>query len=165
MRRWLERHEFEGPIAIQLTVFFFIFIFLLAAAVVGNGGCTASQRAAIRGGVITVGDCALHTALACGSQSLGGCNEERTTEDYDALGQCLVAQSAACMGRGLATCLFAGVVAVVGTSHVVAGGVGCTGEEDLELVGQCVRDVDRLESETEAVGAVASCYLAVCLGS
>ena len=56
-------------------------------------------------------------------------------------------------------------MAVTGSSHVVAGGVGCTGEKDLELVGQCVRDVDRLESEQEAVGAVASCYLVVCLNT
>jgi len=140
------------------------FLFLLFAAVASNCGCTASQRAAVKGGIITVGDCAMHTALACASQALGGCNEERSTENFEGLGQCLVGQSASCVGRGLATCLYTGVVAVVGSRHVVAGGVGCTGEEDLEVVGACVRDVDRLESEQEAVGAVASCYLAVCFG-
>ena len=55
-----------------------------------------------------------------------------------------------------------GIANVVGTASVAAGGVGCTGEEGMEEVRSCVGDVT-LETESEAISAVAACYRRVCM--
>lgn len=138
--------------------------FLLWVIVIASQcGCTQSQLRSINRGVVTAGDCALHTSMACASQALGACNEHRegSGSGYGNLGGCLVREAASCTGRGIGRCLYAGLVRAVGGGPVVAGGIGCTGEESLETVESCVRDTT-IESEAEAVGAVASCYLVVC---
>jgi hypothetical protein len=59
-------------------------------------------------------------------------------------------------------CLLKGIANVVGSTSVAAGGVGCTGKEGLEEVQECVSDTT-IETESEAVTAVAACYRYVCL--
>ena len=46
---------------------------------------------------------------------------------------------------------------------MAAGGVGCTGDKSMAEVKACVADVT-LETESEAVSAVAYCYRAACIG-
>ena len=55
-----------------------------------------------------------------------------------------------------------GLANVVGSTSVAAGGVGCVGEESLGGIRACVADTT-LETEGEAVAAVAYCYRAACL--
>lgn len=126
-------------------------------------GCTKSQRALFRDGIVTVSDCAFYTSLGCASQAVAGCNApELPGQGYGEFGQCLVNRSSSCAGRGLGLCLLKGITSVVGTTSVVAGGVGCTGDEGLREVRSCVADVT-LETESDAVQAVAACYRRTCI--
>ena len=127
-------------------------------------GCTKAQRALFSSGVVTVADCALYTSLGCASQAVAGCDTPDVPgQGYGEFGQCLVNRSSSCAGRGLGLCLLKGITSVVGTTSVVAGGVGCTGDESLKEVRSCVADVT-LETESEAVQAVAACYRRTCIG-
>ena len=127
-------------------------------------GCTKAQRALFRDGVVTVSDCAFYTSIGCASQAAAGCNSpELPGQGYGEFGQCLVNRSSSCAGRGLGLCLLKGIASVVGTTSVVAGGVGCTGDESLQEVRSCVADVT-LETESDAVQAVAACYRRACIG-
>tara|TARA_R100000664_G_C2712863_1_gene108985 strand:- start:691 stop:879 length:189 start_codon:yes stop_codon:yes gene_type:complete len=60
-------------------------------------------------------------------------------------------------------CLLKGIASVVGTTSVAAGGVGCVNDSSLQEIESCVSDVT-LETESEAVSAVAYCYRATCIG-
>lgn len=60
-------------------------------------------------------------------------------------------------------CLLKGIASVVGTTSVAAGGAGCVNDSSIEEVKACVADVT-LETESEAVSAVAYCYRAACIG-
>ena len=52
---------------------------------------------------------------------------------------------------------------MVGTTSVAAGGVGCVDDQSIEEIKSCVSDVT-LETESEAVSAVAYCYRVACIG-
>jgi hypothetical protein len=60
-------------------------------------------------------------------------------------------------------CLLKGIANAIGTTSVAAGGVGCVNEESLQEIESCVSDVT-LETESEAVSAVAYCYRVACTG-
>lgn len=125
-------------------------------------GCTEQYRQMFKNAAVSVGDCAFHTSLACASQASAGCEKPSGGKGYGEFGQCLVDKSASCSGRGLGLCLLKGIANVVGSTSVAAGGVGCAGNESLDQVRSCVADTT-LESESEAVSAVAYCYRFHCL--
>lgn len=125
-------------------------------------GCTEQSRQLFKDAAVSVGDCAFHTSLACASQATAGCDKPSDGEGYGEFGQCLVNRSASCSGRGLGMCLLKGIANVVGTTSVAAGGVGCVNDESLEEIKACVSDVT-LETESEAVTAVAYCFRQSCM--
>tara|TARA_R100000278_G_scaffold46215_2_gene40170 strand:- start:7415 stop:7867 length:453 start_codon:yes stop_codon:yes gene_type:complete len=126
-------------------------------------GCTEQSRQLFKDAAVSVSDCAFHTSLACASQATAGCDKPSDGEGYGEFGQCLVNRSASCSGRGLGMCLLKGIANVVGTTSVAAGGVGCVNDDSLEEIKTCVADVT-LETESEAVSAVAYCYRSACIG-
>ena len=146
-------------------VFEFVFICILSfwgLVALSFCGCNPSHVRQFKSEVVSVGECALHTSLACASQATAGCELPSPGGDFGEYGQCLANKSASCSGRGLGMCLLKGVANVVGNTFVAAGGVGCSSEEALAEVRHCVADVT-LETESEAVGAVAECYRRVCM--
>lgn len=146
-------------------VFEFVIICILAfwgLVAMSFCGCSPSHVKTFKNEIVSAGECALHTSLACASQATAGCELPGQGGDYGEYGQCLVNKSASCSGRGLGLCLLKGIVNVAGSTSVAAGGVGCSGEESLAEVKECVGDVT-VETESEAVGAVAACYRRVCM--
>ena len=126
-------------------------------------GCTEQSKRLFKEAAVSVADCAFHTSLGCASQATAGCDKPSNGEGYGEFGQCLVNRSASCSGRGLGMCLLKGIASVVGTTSVAAGGAGCVNDSSIEEVKACVADVT-LETESEAVSAVAYCYRAACIG-
>lgn len=146
-------------------VFEFVLICILAfwgLLAMSFCGCSTTQVKQFKSAVVSVGECAMHTSLACASQATAGCELPPAGGDYGEYSQCLVNKSSSCSGRGIGLCLLKGVAQVAGTTLVAAGGVGCTGEESMIEVRSCVADVT-LETESEAVSAVAACYRRVCM--
>mgnify|MGYP003112785005 FL=1 len=135
---------------------------IVLAVVFSTCGCTEQTRRIFKEAAVSVADCAFHTSLGCASQATAGCEKPSGGKGYGEFGQCLVDRSSSCAGRGLGLCLMKGLANVVGSTSVAAGGVGCVGEESLDQVRACVSDTT-LETESEAVAAVAYCYRAACL--
>lgn len=134
----------------------------IAVAMFTFCGCTEYSRQVFKDAAVSVSDCAFHTSVACAAQATLGCDKPEGGQGYGDFGQCLVDKSSHCSGRGLGMCLLKGIANVVGSTSVVAGGVGCSGEENLAEVKACVADTT-LETESEAVSAVAYCYRNVCM--
>jgi len=139
-----------------------VFALMALAIVMSLCGCTDAHKKAFKQAFVTVSDCAFHTSIGCASQATAGCDKPSGGEGYGEFGTCLVNKSASCSGRGLGLCLLKGIANVVGSTSVAAGGVGCTGKKGLEEVQSCVSDTT-IETESEAVTAVAACYRYVCL--
>lgn len=140
----------------------FMVMALLALLTLSMCGCTEQGRRLFKDAAVSVSDCAFHTSVACAAQATLGCDKPEGGQGYGEFGQCLVDKSSHCSGRGLGMCLLKGIANVVGSTSVVAGGVGCSGEENLAQVRACVADTT-LETESEAVSAVAYCYRNVCM--
>ena len=140
-----------------------VFSLMVLAIILSLCGCTEQTQKIFRDAAVSVSDCAFHTSLACASQATAGCDKPSGGEGYGEFGQCLVNRSASCSGRGLGMCLLKGIANVVGTTSVAAGGVGCSDETSLQEIKGCVSDVT-LETESEAVSAVAYCYRLTCMG-
>ena len=140
-----------------------VFILIALAITMTLCGCTEQTKRIFKEAAVSVSDCAFHTSLACASQATAGCEKPSGGEGYGEFGQCLVNRSASCSGRGLGMCLLKGIASVVGTTSVAAGGAGCVNDQSIEKVKACVADVT-LETESEAVSAVAYCYRATCIG-
>ena len=154
----------DGPMDAALKFICLMIASLWCMAAANNCGCTPYQQRMFKDAVVSVSDCALYTTLGCASQAVAGCDTpDHPGQGYGEFGQCLVNRSSSCTGRGLGLCLLKGISSVVGTTSVVAGGVGCTGDESLIEVRACVADVT-LETESGAVQAVAACYRMECLG-
>ena len=145
---------------VKLAVFSFGVVIL--ALIMSTCGCTEQTRRIFKEAAVSVADCAFHTSLGCASQATAGCEKPSNGDGYGEFGQCLIDRSSSCAGRGLGLCLMKGIANVVGSTSVAAGGVGCVGEESLDQVRACVADTT-LETESEAVTAVAYCYRAACL--
>ena len=143
-------------ISVCLATFFICLVMSLC-------GCTEQMKRTFRDAAVSVSDCAFHTSLGCASQATAGCDKPSEGEGYGEFGKCLVNRSASCSGRGLGMCLLKGIASVVGTTSVAAGGVGCVNDSSLQEIESCVSDVT-LETESEAVSAVAYCYRATCIG-
>tara|TARA_R100001230_G_C5666989_1_gene171673 strand:- start:677 stop:1162 length:486 start_codon:yes stop_codon:yes gene_type:complete len=157
-----ERYTSDRPMEIAFEFIIICIISVWALFVMSMCGCTEAHLNAFKSGVVSVSECALHTSLGCASQAAAGCDTPSNMDGYGDYGQCLVNKSASCSGRGLGLCLLKGIGNAVGSMSVAAGGVGCTGEEGMKEVRECVADVT-LETESEAVSAVAACYRRVCL--
>jgi len=135
-----------------------LLIFLVAA-------CTQAQRNLFKSSLIGVAECGFYTTVGCAAQATGGCAQPEadwSAPDWASYKDCLVTRGSSCTGSGIARCLFGGLRRAVGGS-IIAGGAGCTGEGDLNLVKECSRDSEA-ETQSEAVQAVAACYRVVCLG-
>jgi len=143
-------------ISVCLATFFICLVMSLC-------GCTEQMKRTFRDAAVSVSDCAFHTSLGCASQATAGCDKPSGGEGYGEFGKCLVNRSASCSGRGLGMCLLKGIASVVGTTSVAAGGVGCVNDSSLQEIESCVSDVT-LETESEAVSAVAYCYRVACMG-
>jgi len=156
------KYTSDKPMEIAFEFIIVCILSMWALLAMSMCGCTEAHLNAFKSGVVSVSECALHTSLGCASQAAAGCETPSTMDGYSDYGQCLVKHSASCSGRGLGMCMLKGIANVVGTASVAAGGVGCTGEEGMEEVRSCVGDVT-LETESEAISAVAACYRRVCM--
>lgn len=154
-------NHYTAMTSLQIIGIAFCAVFMML--VLSLCGCTEQSRQLFKQAAVSVADCAFHTSLGCASQATAGCDKPGEGDGYGEFGQCLVNRSASCSGRGLGLCLLKGIANVVGTTSVAAGGVGCTGDESMAEVKACVADVT-LETEGEAVSAVAYCYRAACIG-
>ena len=132
---------------------FFVFASLLV-------GCTPADRDRLASGAWKASECSLFSAMGCAGQAVGHCSVE-ASGDFPAFGDCLVNKTQNCVGANLARCALSGIVYVAKTTNVAAGGVSCTTEENKALVFNCVHS-QPLESEAQAVEAVARCWLEVC---
>ena len=157
-----DKYTADKPMEIAFEFIIICILSVWALFVMSMCGCTDAHLSAFKSGVVSVSECALHTSLGCASQAAAGCETPSTMDGYGDYGQCLVNKSASCSGRGLGLCLLKGIGNASGSTSVAAGGVGCTGEEGMEEVRACVGDVT-LETESEAVSAVAACYRRVCM--
>ena len=140
-----------------------VFTLMFLAIILSLCGCTEQTKRIFKDAAVSVSDCAFHTSLACASQATAGCDKPSDGDGYGEFGKCLVNRSASCSGRGLGMCLLKGIANVMGTTSVAAGGVGCVNETSLQEIESCVSDVT-LETESEAVSAVAYCYRVACIG-
>lgn len=156
------KYWYDGPMQAVFDFIGICYIVVLVLTIINYIGCTRVQRDTLKSAVVSVSDCAFHTSMACASQALAGCPSPSDGEGYGEFGNCLVDKSASCSGRGLGLCLLKGVVNVAGSLNVAGGGVGCTGNEGISEVKSCVSDVT-LETEVDAVNAVAACYRHVCM--
>ena len=149
--------------ATSLQIIGFAICAIIIMVVFSLCGCTEQTKRIFKDAAVSVSDCAFHTSLACASQATAGCDKPSGGEGYGEFGKCLVNRSASCSGRGLGLCLLKGIASVVGTTSVAAGGAGCVNETSLQEIESCVSDVT-LETESEAVSAVAYCYRVACIG-
>ena len=153
----------KDPMAeLQLYLWGFLAASLVLILFLNMCSCTPSMRKALKENLFSVADCSLHTSLGCAAQGIGGCLGPTPGGDYSEFAQCLVDKSSSCAGRGLALCAYGGMKRAFPDAPLAGGFVGCAGEDGLEDVKGCVRDVT-IETEQEAVGAVADCYRQVCL--
>ena len=142
-----------------LLIVFFLFIISTIVA-----GCTAAQRQIFKDGLVSTSDCAVHSSLGCAAQAMGGCPPPLTTwesEQWGDYGSCLAEKAASCSASALARCAFRSIVNSI-DGPVVGGGAGCNDSVSKEQIEQCVLDAD-IETEAEAVQAVAYCTRKVCL--
>jgi hypothetical protein len=123
-------------------------------------GCTASQRQMFKDGVVTTGDCALHSSLACAAQSLAACAlPSFDGGDWKTYSTCVSESSMRCQTQALARCMMLGISRFADGGPVIAGGVGCTHLKD--KIDLCVADLE-CETEAECVQGVAYCYQMIC---
>jgi hypothetical protein len=124
-------------------------------------GCSHSQLEGLRDGIVGIGSCSLHTTLACAAQAVGGCSIPDASwgsDQWSGYAQCVAEKSGRCSAAGLGRCALTAATRAAGGAPIVMGGVGC----DQDKVAACVGDTT-IETEVEAVEAVASCQRTVCL--
>jgi len=155
MRRFA--HDFYMEIQVALWT---VVIVLAACALLIAPGCTASQLAALEDGFVSLGDCSLYSSVGCASQAMAGCATPDESGDWSDYGDCLAEKSMGCASSALARCSYRAIASAVG-GPVVMGGIGCKAE--LDKVRSCVKDAE-METEAEAVQAVAWCQRFVCQG-
>jgi hypothetical protein len=130
-----------------------VIVFLLS-------GCSPSQLQDLREGALGLGSCSLHTSLGCVSQAIGACaipSEDWGSEDWGSYASCVADKSGKCSAAGLAKCTVSSAIRAAG-GPVAMGGVACSQAAVLE----CVNDTT-IETEVEALSAVAACQRMVCL--
>jgi hypothetical protein len=123
-------------------------------------GCSPSQLQGLRDGAIGLGSCSLHTSLGCVSQAIGACSipaDDWGSEDWSSYASCVADKSGRCSAAGLAKCTVSSAIRAAG-GPVVMGGVPC----DQNEIARCVNDTT-IETEAEALSAVAACQRRVCL--
>lgn len=138
-------------------------VVIIIAAIINILACNPKTIDIVKQATVTVTDCAFHTSVACAAQSTAGCATPEESGDFKEYAECLVEKSKSCSSKGLGLCLLKGLTSAARSSFVVAGGVGCVEESNLETIRQCVLDTT-METEREAVNAVAYCYRAQCVG-
>ena len=157
MRRFA--HDFYMEIQVALWT---VVIVLSLCALLITPGCTASQLAALEDGLVSMGDCSLYSSVGCASQAMAGCQlPSASDENWSPYADCLVDKSIACGSAALARCSFRAISEATG-GLFGGGGAGCKDEESRAEIRECVSD-SRLESEAEAVQAVAYCTRLVCM--
>ena len=128
-------------------------------------GCATLPLSSLRDGAATLGSCSLHTSLGCAAQALGACPPPTDTwsgDDWSSYASCIGDKSAKCATAGLAKCSWTAMSRAAG-GPIVSGGVGCSSEAMQAKIHACVSDTT-IESEEEAIEAVAACQRRVCLG-
>jgi len=138
-------------------------IAIIIAALINILACNPKTIDIVKTATVTVTDCAFHTSVACAAQSTAGCAAPDESGNFGEYAECLVEKSKSCSSKGLGLCLLKGLTSAARSSFVVAGGVGCVEESNLETIRQCVLDTT-METEREAVNAVAYCYRSQCIG-
>jgi hypothetical protein len=128
-------------------------------------GCATLPLSSLRDGAATLGSCSIHTSLGCAAQALGACPPPLDTwngDDWSSYASCIGDKSAKCATAGLARCSWTAMSRAIG-GPVASGGVGCSSEAMQAKIHACVSDTT-IETEEEAVEAVAACQRRVCLG-
>ena len=117
-----------------------------------NPGCSPSQLQA------------LHTSLACTTQSVGACEIPQDSwegDDWSRYADCIADNSKRCSSQGIARCAMNAAMRAAG-GPVASGGVGCSSEPLQAEIQACISDTT-IETEEEAIEAVAACQRRVCL--
>ena len=145
---------------IRIPIIIFLTLYLLVILSVSLFGCTAAQRQIFKDGAVTTGDCALHSSLACATQSLAACAiPSFDGGDWKTYSRCVSESSMICQTQALARCMMLGISKFADGGPVIAGGVGCTHlKDEIDL---CVADLE-CETEAECVQGVAYCYETIC---
>ena len=123
-------------------------------------GCSPSHLQGLREGAVGLGSCSLHTSLGCVSQAIGACAipaDNWGSEDWSSYASCVADKSGRCSAAGLAKCTVSSAIRAAG-GPVAMGGTPC----DQSEVVRCVSDTT-VETEAEALSAVAACQRMVCL--
>lgn len=136
---------------------------IIIAALVMLTSCSPKAIDIVKTASVTVADCAFHTSVACASQATAGCASPEEVGGFEEYAECLVDKSKSCSSKGLGLCLLKGITSVARSSFVVAGGVGCVEGDNLHEIKACAMGTS-IETEREAVDAVAYCYRLVCMG-
>jgi hypothetical protein len=157
--RDLGRYARDLFLEIQVALWSAVIVLSVCALMIGPG-CTAYQLAALEDGLVSLGDCSLYSSVGCASQAMAGCATPDESGDWNNYGSCLAEKSMGCASSALARCSYRAIAAAVG-GPVVMGGTGCKAE--LDKVKSCVNDTE-IETEAEAVQAVAWCQRFVCQG-
>jgi hypothetical protein len=145
---------------IRIPVIVFIALYLLVILSVSLFGCTSAQRQLFKDGAVTTGDCALHSSLACATQSLAACAlPSFDGGDWKTYSKCVSESSMLCQTQALARCMMLGISRFADGGPVIAGGVGCAHLKD--KIDLCVADLE-CETEAECVQGVAYCYETIC---
>jgi hypothetical protein len=156
----LGRWARDAYIEIQAVLWGIVAI-LSFTALMSGAGCTAHQLRAFEGGLVSLGDCSLYSSIGCASQAMAGCSTPAGGDEWNDYGSCLAEKSMSCASNALARCSYRAIAAAV-DGPVVMGGTGC--REDIAAIQACIGDTE-IETEAEAVQAVAWCQRRVCLGS
>jgi hypothetical protein len=129
-------------------------------------GCASLPLSSLQDGAGSLGSCSIHTSLGCASQALGGCAiplDTWNSGDWKDYARCLGEKSRDCAVTGLARCSITAMTrAMGGRGPIISGGVGCSSEPMQAKIHACVSDTT-IETEEEAIEAVAACQRRVCL--
>lgn len=154
----------RNPDRIVYSLSFLVLCFSLLSCAYSISGCTASQRQVFKDGLVSVGDCSLHSTLGCVATSMGACPPPLTTfgeDEWKIYGQCLASRSAICSAKGIGLCAYRSIVDSLDGAPYIGGGVGCANMQD--RMNACM-DGMTIESEADAVIAVSECQRLVCGG-
>jgi hypothetical protein len=137
---------------------------VISLSLLAFAGCSPSQLQALRDGVVSLGSCSLHTSLACTTQSVGACEIPQDSwegDDWSRYADCIADNSKRCSSQGIARCAMNAAMRAAG-GPVAAGGVGCSSPPLQAKIQACISDTT-IETEEEAIEAVAACQRQVCL--
>ena len=157
----------------------FLLALSLAFIIVSTKGCAYIEK--LGPALSSVGGCALHTTLGCVTQAGGDCptpSDVWDKDDWHQYGACLSDRSSSCSFNGLAGCLYRSLGRATGTTFSrtsLSSGLAPSARVAFEMEGSPENEVVRgridacmanatMETEDDAISAVAACQRKACVG-